>query len=57
LGQLKIRELRDRAQQKLGTKFDIRKFHDEMLDGGTLPLDLLDARTDKWIAQQSSASN
>ena len=57
LGQLKIRELRDRAQQKLGPKFDIRKFHDEMLDGGTLPLDLLDARTDKWIAQQSSASN
>jgi len=57
LGQLKIRELRDRAQQKLGPKFDIRKFHDEMLDGGTLPLDLLDARTDKWIAQQASASN
>src|ERR1700688_2035646 len=57
LGQLKIRELRDRAHQKLGPKFDIRKFHDEMLDGGTLPLDLLDARTDKWIAQQSSASN
>jgi uncharacterized protein (DUF885 family) len=54
---LKIRELRDRAQQKLGPKFDIRKFHDEMLDGGTLPLDLLDVRTDKWIAQQSSASN
>jgi uncharacterized protein (DUF885 family) len=30
----------------------MRSFHDEMLDGGTLPLDLLDARTDKWIAQQ-----
>jgi len=57
LGQLKIRELRDRAQQKLGPKFDIRKFHDEMLDGGTLPLDLLDARTDKWIAHQAGASN
>ncbi|HXM92380.1 MAG TPA: DUF885 domain-containing protein [Candidatus Dormibacteraeota bacterium] len=64
LGQLKIRELRDRAQQKLSPKFDIRKFHDEMLDGGTLPLDLLEARTNKWIAQQltsiaqpSSASN
>jgi uncharacterized protein (DUF885 family) len=52
LGQLKFRELRDRAQRELGTKFDIRTFHDEMLDGGTLPLDLLDARTDKWIAQQ-----
>jgi uncharacterized protein (DUF885 family) len=52
LGQLKIRELRDRAQKELGPKFDIRKFHDEMLDGGTLPLDLLEARTDKWIARQ-----
>jgi uncharacterized protein (DUF885 family) len=52
LGQLKFRELRDRAQKKLGPKFDIRKFHDEMLDGGMLPLDMLDARTDKWIAEQ-----
>jgi len=54
LGQLKFRELRDRAQKELGPKFDIRTFHDEMLDGGTLPLDLLDARTDKWIAQQKA---
>jgi uncharacterized protein (DUF885 family) len=54
LGQLKFRELRERAQKELGRKFDIRSFHDEMLDGGTLPLDLLDARTDKWIAQQKS---
>lgn len=52
LGQLKFRELRDRAQKELGAKFDIRKFHDEMLDGGSLPLDMLDARTDKWIAEQ-----
>lgn len=52
LGQLKIRELRDRAQKELGPKFDIRKFHDEILDGGTLPLDLLESRTDKWIAEQ-----
>jgi len=52
LGQLKIRELRDRAQKELGPKFDIRKFHDEMLNGGTLPLDLLEARTDRWIAEQ-----
>jgi uncharacterized protein (DUF885 family) len=54
LGQLKIRELRERAKKELGSKFDIRKFHDEMLDGGTLPLDLLEARTDKWIAGQKS---
>ena len=54
LGQLKIRELRERARKELGAKFDIRSFHDEMLDGGTLPLDLLEARTDKWIAEQKS---
>jgi uncharacterized protein (DUF885 family) len=54
LGQLKFRELRERAQKELRPRFDIRKFHDEMLDGGTLPLDLLDARTDQWIAQQKS---
>ena len=52
LGQLKIRELRERARKALGPKFDIRAFHDEMLDGGTLPLDLLDARTEAWIEQQ-----
>ncbi|MGA2475951.1 MAG: DUF885 domain-containing protein [Terriglobia bacterium] len=52
LGQLKFRELRERARKELGTKFDLRTFHDEMLNGGTLPLDLLEARTDKWIAQQ-----
>ena len=55
LGQLKFRELRERAQKDLGPKFDLRRFHDEMLDGGTLPLDLLDARTDKWIAQQKGS--
>jgi uncharacterized protein (DUF885 family) len=57
LGQLKIRELRDRARTKLGPKFDIRTFHDEILDGGTLPLDLLDARLDKWIARQPGAGD
>ncbi|HEX3820176.1 MAG TPA: DUF885 domain-containing protein [Candidatus Sulfotelmatobacter sp.] len=54
LGQLKFRELRDRAQKELGPKFDLRKFHDEMLDGGTLPLDMLDARTNQWIAEQKA---
>jgi uncharacterized protein (DUF885 family) len=54
LGQLKFRELRERARKELGPKFDIRKFHDEMLDGGTLPLDMLDARTEKWIAEQKA---
>jgi uncharacterized protein (DUF885 family) len=56
LGQLKIRELRERAQKKLGANFDIRSFHDEMLDGGALPLDMLEARSDKWIAEQLKVS-
>jgi uncharacterized protein (DUF885 family) len=38
----------------LGPKFDIRTFHDEMLSGGVLPLDLLDARTNSWIAAQKA---
>jgi len=54
LGQLKFRELRERARTELGAKFDIRTFHDAMINGGTLPLDLLEARTDKWIAEQKS---
>jgi len=54
LGQLKFRELRDRAQKELGAKFDIRSFHDEMLNGGVLPLDLLDARTNVWIHEQKA---
>jgi uncharacterized protein (DUF885 family) len=56
LGQLKFRELRNRAQQELGANFDIRSFHDEMLNGGVLPLDLLDARTNSWIQVQKSAA-
>ena len=55
LGQLKFRELRSRAQQQLGSKFDIRGFHDEMLNGGVLPLDLLDSRTNSWIQAQKTA--
>jgi uncharacterized protein (DUF885 family) len=56
LGQLKIRELRARAERELGAKFDIRSFHDEMLNGGVLQLDLLDSRTNNWIhAQQHGA--
>jgi len=54
LGQLKISELRARAQTELGASFDIKTFHDEILDGGALPLDLLEVRTDQWIAQQKA---
>jgi len=52
MGQLKILELRARAQKELGSKFDLRSFHDEVLDSGALPLDVLDERVTAWIAQQ-----
>ncbi len=52
LGQLKIRELRQRAAQQLGAKFDERTFHDAILGGGALPLDLLDERITRWIDAQ-----
>jgi len=54
LGQLKFRELRERAERELGPRFDLRRFHDEMLNGGVLPLDLLDARTDRWILAEKA---
>jgi len=52
MGRLKILELRKEAQQKLGKNFDIRTFHDEVLDSGALPLDILQQRVEAWIAQQ-----
>jgi uncharacterized protein (DUF885 family) len=50
MGQLKILELRARAKKALGDRFDIRAFHDEILGGGALPLDVLDSRVNDWIA-------
>src|SRR5881394_835719 len=52
LGQLEILKLRQRAQTELGDKYDIRAFHDEILNGGALPLDALEARVAAWIAAQ-----
>jgi uncharacterized protein (DUF885 family) len=52
IGQLKLLELRDRAKKALGGKFDLRAFHDELLDSGALPLDVLSDRIDAWIASQ-----
>lgn len=50
IGQLKIRELRARAEQALGDDFDIREFHSQVLDSGSLPLMLLEEKIDAWIA-------
>jgi uncharacterized protein (DUF885 family) len=52
LGQLEILKLREEARQKLGNKFDLRAFHDEVLDSGALPLDVLHSQVEAWIAQQ-----
>ncbi len=53
IGQLKISELRARAEKALGPKFDVRKFHTAVLIDGALPLDVLEAKVDRWIASQS----
>jgi len=52
LGQLRISELRARAERELGPRFDIRRFHDAMLVDGPLPLDVLEGKLDRWIASE-----
>ena len=54
LGELKLKELRARATAKLGDKFDLRSFHDEIMWNGALPLSILDQRTDRWIAAEQA---
>ena len=54
VGQLKLLELKAKAQQALGDRFDIRAFHDQVLGSGALPLDYLEQRIDNWIAQQKT---
>ena len=52
IGQLKISELRERAERDLGDRFDVRKFHTAVLADGALPLDVLEAKIERWIAAQ-----
>ena len=53
IGEIRLRAIRTRAEAALGARFDVRKFHDALLVEGPLPVDLLDARMDAWIAEQA----
>ena len=54
IGELKIIELRERATKTLGPKFDLRSFHDAVLKDGGMPLDILEAKIDRWIYEENS---
>ena len=55
IGEIRIRALRDKAQLALGPRFDLRRFHDAVLAGGAVPLDVLEGEIDRWIARERSA--
>jgi uncharacterized protein (DUF885 family) len=54
IGELKIKELRAKAEKELGNKFDIRQFHAEVLKDGSVPLDVLEAKIDRWIVSKKA---
>ena len=56
IGEIRLREIRTRAETALGDRFDVRDFHDALLVNGPLPLDLLDQRMDAWIAARATQS-
>ena len=53
-GNLKFRELRHRAEQRLGEKFDIREFHDQLISSGPVTLPVLDTLVENWLGQQAA---
>jgi uncharacterized protein (DUF885 family) len=57
IGQLEILKLRQYAKDQLGDKFDIRGFHDEVLSGGAIPMDVLSTRIHEWVAQQKTQAS
>ncbi len=52
VGQLKIREIRNRAEARLGDRFDVKAFHTEVLEDGAMPLSMLEAKIDRWVESQ-----
>ena len=52
IGELKIKELRAKAEKELGAKFDVREFHNEVLKDGAVPLAVLEQKIDRWIASK-----
>ena len=54
IGALKIQELRERARLRLGKRFSLKNFHDQVLSDGVLPMHLLETKIDNWIATQTS---
>ena len=52
IGQLKIREIRDKAEERLGDNFDVKAFHTEVLKDGPMPLSMLDAKIGRWVDAQ-----
>jgi len=57
IGQLKMLELRHKAEAALGDNFDIKAFHDELLGGGALPLQILETRMNRWLAKELAKNN
>jgi uncharacterized protein (DUF885 family) len=57
LGELRIQELRRRAERELGSRFDLRRFHNAVLDNGPLPLDVLERQIDRWIDAERTRAN
>jgi uncharacterized protein (DUF885 family) len=57
VGELRIREVRERAEKRLGARFDLRGFHDAVLESGPVPLDVMEAQVERWIVRRETAAN